>query len=447
VSDLDTAPGGWVRTTLGDLGVYINGRAFKSSEWSLTGRPIVRIQDLTGSNRNPHYFDGDVEERYVVRPGDLLVSWSATLGAYIWDGPEAVLNQHIFKVKSKIDQRLHYHLIRESLAELYETAHGSGMVHVTKDLFDGLPVTLPADRAAQSELAALLDSVEESHESSLGYLNVARLAIERLRTATLNAACSGRLTEAWRHEHENPGSVDHVLALARERREEEQGRRYREPELNKHAEDVTPPETWVLSPTGLLLESLKYGTSKRSEYGCGGVAVLRIPNVSAGRTDLTDLKFAELTEHEIRNLALRVSDLLLIRSNGSPQLVGRTVMVSAEAEGMAYAGYLMRLRVDCSICEPSYLALSLASPYVRRQIEMPLRSTSGVHNINTDEVRGLAIPLPPIDEQLVIVERASATLTAADRLLHLIRDASRASDRTFQAVLRKAFRGELARAS
>lgn len=90
----------WEDTTLGKLGRYINGRAFKTSEWSKAGRPIIRIQDLTGSNRNPNYYNGQIEDRYIVRPGDLLISWSATLGAYIWDGPEAVLNQHIFKVES-----------------------------------------------------------------------------------------------------------------------------------------------------------------------------------------------------------------------------------------------------------------------------------------------------------------------------------------------------------
>src|SRR5689334_18744687 len=91
-------PEGWKRTTIGELGRYLNGRGFKTSEWARTGRPIIRIQDLTGSNKNPNYFNGAIEDRYIVEPGDLLVSWSATLGAYIWDGPEAVLNQHIFKV-------------------------------------------------------------------------------------------------------------------------------------------------------------------------------------------------------------------------------------------------------------------------------------------------------------------------------------------------------------
>src|SRR6266568_3778624 len=95
---------------------------------------------------------------------------------------------------------------------------------------------------------------------------------------------------------------------------------------------------------GLLLENLQYGTSKRSDYGVDGIPVLRIPNISSGRLSLSDLKFARLDKREADSLALRSSDLLMIRSNGSAQLLGRAVLVTEAACGMAYAGYLMRLR-------------------------------------------------------------------------------------------------------
>ena len=78
-------PRGWVPTQLGRLGAYVNGRAFKPTEWSETGRPIIRIQNLTGSTKTVNFFDGDVDKKYLVEPGDLLISWSATLGALLLD--------------------------------------------------------------------------------------------------------------------------------------------------------------------------------------------------------------------------------------------------------------------------------------------------------------------------------------------------------------------------
>ena len=176
-------PPGWESTTLGALGRYLNGRAFKKNEWSTRGRPIIRIQNLTGSGASYNYFEGDVEERYVARPGDLLVSWAATLGAYIWSGPEAVVNQHIFKVESNIDRRFHKYLIDYKLGELMEHSHGSGMVHITRSRFDALPVAVPPLEEQQRIVTILddhlsrLDAAEELMRTSQRRLNVMDRAV------------------------------------------------------------------------------------------------------------------------------------------------------------------------------------------------------------------------------------------------------------------------------
>jgi hypothetical protein len=97
---MNELPQGWAETTLGAIGDYWNGRGFKKSEWRPAGqgRQIIRIQDLTGSHQDPNYFDGTADERNIARKGDILVSWAATLGIFEWPGPEAVINQHIFRV-------------------------------------------------------------------------------------------------------------------------------------------------------------------------------------------------------------------------------------------------------------------------------------------------------------------------------------------------------------
>jgi type I restriction enzyme, S subunit len=65
-------PAGWTATTLGKIGAYLNGRGFKKSEWRDSGRPIIRIQNLTGSGTSFNYFDGEADERHVARDGELL---------------------------------------------------------------------------------------------------------------------------------------------------------------------------------------------------------------------------------------------------------------------------------------------------------------------------------------------------------------------------------------
>lgn len=128
---------------MGALGSYLNGRGFKKSEWRTSGRPIIRIQNLTGSSSTFNYFEGEASDDVVARCGDLLVAWAASLGAYFWGGPEAVVNQHIFKVRSNIDKRFHKYLLDAMLGEIKSKTHGSGIVHVTRPVFEGLPVTVP----------------------------------------------------------------------------------------------------------------------------------------------------------------------------------------------------------------------------------------------------------------------------------------------------------------
>src|SRR5690606_20064129 len=132
-------PSTWKEHKLGDLGRYINGRAFKPAEWGSKGLPIIRIQNLTDPDKPYNYFDGHVSEKHLVRDGDLLISWSATLGSFIWDRGDAALNQHIFKVKVNerlVEKEFLHYLILHILDELASQTHGSTMKHITKRKFD-----------------------------------------------------------------------------------------------------------------------------------------------------------------------------------------------------------------------------------------------------------------------------------------------------------------------
>ena len=97
--------------TLGTVATYINGRAFKPVEWETSGLPIIRIQNLTSSTTQVNYTTQRFEDKYLVHNGDLLFAWSASLGAHIWNGGDAWLNQHIFRVvpNEGIDKKYLYY--------------------------------------------------------------------------------------------------------------------------------------------------------------------------------------------------------------------------------------------------------------------------------------------------------------------------------------------------
>lgn len=194
---------------------------------------------------------------------------------------------------------------------------------------------------------------------------------------------------------------------------------------------------------GQLLDDIRYGTAKRCRAEVEGVPVLRIPNVVTGQIDLEDLKFAELDEKEMSRLRLTRGDVLLVRSNGSANLVGRTAVVDDRAAGMAFAGYLIRLRVDRNRLLPEFLHIVLNSPEVRAKIERQARSTSGVHNINSTEVRAIEFDLPTVATQSEIVEQVGEQVANADLLeAACIAELSR-SAALRQSILKDAFSGRL----
>lgn len=148
---------------LGDIATYINGYAFKPSDWSDSGLPIIRIQDLTGNSYQANRYNGEYAPKYEVNDGDVLISWSASLGVYVWHGEKALLNQHIFKVvfdKTEISKTFFVQQVGNILEKAASEAHGATMKHLTKPVFDALPFYLPP-LDEQRKIASVLDKVSD----------------------------------------------------------------------------------------------------------------------------------------------------------------------------------------------------------------------------------------------------------------------------------------------
>jgi type I restriction enzyme S subunit len=191
---IERFPANWTQSRVKYLGTYINGYPFKPEDWGTVGRPILRIQDLSSTNGEPNRFDGEIPDRYLVRPLDILISWSASLGVYRWSGEEAWLNQHIFKVAldaKRIRDDFFVWLAEWFIDEMDREVHGSTMQHLTADAFGGFPVLLPPHEE-QARIAhyldcemARLDALVEAKQRVLGLL------IEKRRALITHAVTRG----------------------------------------------------------------------------------------------------------------------------------------------------------------------------------------------------------------------------------------------------------------
>ena len=161
---------------LGDVATYINGYAFKPEDRGEEGLPIIRIQDLTGNAHDLGFYNGEYPKKVEINDGDILISWSASLGVYIWSEGKALLNQHIFKVvfdKVAIDKNYFVYAVRRKLVEMGMKTHGATMKHIVKKDFDATLIPYPTlDK--QAEIAANLNKVSsiiEAREQELQLLD------------------------------------------------------------------------------------------------------------------------------------------------------------------------------------------------------------------------------------------------------------------------------------
>jgi type I restriction enzyme S subunit len=286
-------------------------------------------------------------------------------------------------------------------------SQGVNIAHIGKDGLARFPFPVPP-LAEQRRIVAKLDALTARTASARAELDRVPLLAARYKQALLAAAFRGDLTADWRS-----------------------------------SSGVPEASQWPRTSIGELALDIRYGTAAKCDYEPKATPVLRIPNVAGGRIDATDIKFASFEPREIARLALQDGDLLLIRSNGSVDLVGRTAVVKADVVGYLFAGYLIRLRMDRERVDPDFIHLAFEEPTIRSTIQGLAKSTSGVNNINSEQLRGLVIPVPSLREQQEIVRRIEGAFAEIDRLAAEAAAGRRLLDRLDQSILAKAFRGDL----
>lgn len=160
-------PKGWENSNVGKIGVYINGKAFKPSEWQKTGIPIIRIQNLSDESNEFNYSKNDYDKKYEINDGDVLVSWSATLGCFKWNRGKSVLNQHIFKAIPNNDIHIDffYYVLSNSIEKMKKRTHGSTMQHITLKPFLETEILLPGFQE-QQKIASILSNINNNLEKS-----------------------------------------------------------------------------------------------------------------------------------------------------------------------------------------------------------------------------------------------------------------------------------------
>jgi type I restriction enzyme, S subunit len=170
--------------------------------------------------------------------------------------------------------------------------------------------------------------------------------------------------------------------------------------------------------------------------------VVRIPNLVQGRIDLGDEKRVADPAADVAGSMLAPGDLLIVRTNGSVDLIGRSAVVQ-DGINAAFASYLIRYRLNRDLVRPEWVQAMFSAPQVRRRIEPLAASSAGQHNLSLAKLNPVEVPLPSLSEQ----DRGLKRLTELRQTLNRTRAAIKAGERRSaalrRAVLAAAFSGRL----
>lgn len=159
---------------------------------------------------------------------------------------------------------------------------------------------------------------------------------------------------------------------------------------------------------GEFVIEIRYGTSQAANDHGWGYPTLRIPNVIGNEIKTDDLVYVDAADKDAKRFGLRANDLLLVRTNGNPNYIGRSaVFQPPDDRHWLYASYLICVRLSAAVI-PEYVNEFLNAEIGRRELLRRVTTSAGNYNINTKNIESIPIPVLEEAEQVRVVNLAKA---------------------------------------
>ena len=364
---------------LGEVASYINGYAFKPEDRGNVGLPIIRIQDLTGNSYELGYYSGNYPKKIEINDGDILISWSASLGVYVWDKGKALLNQHIFKVEfmeDSIDKRYFVYAVRKKIDEMIRKSHGATMKHIVKKDFEDTLIPYPK-LEVQSKIADELDGI-----SRIIYMRKQQLKL-----------------------HEN-------LVRARF--------------VEMFGDPVKNTKGWKVKRLGELSIQINSGNTPKggsSVYVDEGIAFFRSQNVWKDRLEMEDIVYISNDTHaSMKRSSLKNGDILMTKTgriNTENSSLGRAALYVGEDDKANVNGHVYFIRLKPEVNNKFILRILVSVEY-RDLIRSVCVGGIDKRQLNKEHIENFPIICPPdslIDKYIELVDHIDKSKVEVQKAL------------------------------
>lgn len=372
---IGNVPIDWTISKVGRIGKYINGYAFKPEDWGSDGLPIIRIQNLSNTNNEYNMHNGKLEDKYIISKGDYLISWSATLDIFKWQGEKAYLNQHIFKAipyQDYVNYNYFYWLAKCFMLEMSNDKHGSAMQHVTKGIFNNFPIALP-NKKEQFRIANFLDERVSEIDNIIAKTTLSIEEYKKYKQSIITEAVTKGL---------NPNvemtdiEIDYIGTI---------------------------PKGWKIRRLRYL-GTLQNGISKGSDYFGYGFPFISYSDVYKNmELPLNGSGLIDSNEAERENYSVKQGDVLFTRTSETIEEVGFASTCLKTIKDAVFAGFVIRFRPLNSELNINYSKYYFRSEIHRRFFVKEMNLVTRA-SLSQELLKKLPVIIPPEVEQQKIAD-------------------------------------------
>lgn len=370
---------------LDEVAKFINGYAFKPTDWSSEGTKIIRIQNLTDPNKPCNRASIDVPAKFHVSKGDMLVSWSATLDVFVWNDDEpGLLNQHIFKVVHDpdiIDKNYFVYALRASISNMSHFTHGSTMKHIVRKDFLNHLIPLP-NLDEQKRIVKILED--------------ANVLIQKREQST-------KLLEKY---------LDSVF-------------------IEMFGDLRSNPKKWNKLSLKEITNKITDGTHQSPKFVDEGIPFIFISNIVQNEITLNTKKYiSEETYQDLTKSTPIEKYDILYTTVGS---YGHPAIVKTDAK-FCFQRHIAHIKPDTTKTNVYFLYGMLKTPYIRHQADKKAKGVAQ-KTLNLGELSSFQVILPPMDMQ----NRYADVVAQVEKLKQYMLKQSIELNNHFQSLLQSVF--------
>ena len=397
--------------------------------------------------------------------GTLCIAlYGATVGKLGILEMDAATNQAVcgLFLPDEVHRDFVFHYLASIRRHLIEEGKGGAQSNISNGLVRQTWIPI-APLNEQRRIVAKIEELFSDLDAGVAALKRAKANLKRYRAAVLKAAVEGKLTEEWRAKHPAKESASTLLArILQERRqkwEADQLAKFaaagKEPPKNwreKYVEPTPPdlynlpkiPTSWTWATLDALADVVGGVTKDRkkaNQPGMREVSYLRVANVQRGYLDLSEIKTISASEEDITELRLEAGDVLFTEG-GDRDKLGRGWVWTGELSECIHQNHIFRGRLKSQDMQPRFVSYH-SNTFGKEWFIKAGKQTTNLASINLGVLRRFPVPIPPADEQAVIISQVDETLSQIDVAETQIEHGLLRAARLRQSILKQAFEGKL----